>query len=451
MKKLFSLILAIMFTLIAFAGCGVEEDPSSNTITSSETAETSSKITTTSKPTSTSSKMQSSSSKKKKTYSKAETSSKEKNTYTEKEKIFYGKDPDLYKLSLNSKGNSARIAALMKKAQKGGKYKIAVIGGSISQGAGASDVAFSYGNLVNEWWCANFPNATFEFVNAGIGSTNPEMACYRMEEDLLKFNPDFVVVDFSVNSNNDDDAYNTVCSVIYRILSQKNSPAVMAIDFTNCRQGANYGKKPTEAGKPDWSNALKTYDLPSVSYHKYIWEKIDKKIIEWEDIGADYIHPNDNGHMVAANIITCYLENILNNLSKESTKVTAPPKPEVNRYLNLGYIVNTAKNVTMTGGFYSRDNTSATKRGWIYNKTKEDSSLTIPVPENKKLKIFIRFTDDEEGSITVTDANQKTRTIFSREAKNPALIDMGACTGSITFTPSKQTGEFIIYGIGVNK
>ena len=229
MKKILSLFLTSLLTVVAFAGCGAEENPSSdNTNTSSEmvtTSEISSEaVTTTSKaPTSTSSKKPSSSSKiKKPSSSREETSSEYEVVYSAKEKIYYGMDPDLYKLSLKYKGNSSRIAALMKKAQKGGNYKIAVLGGSISMGAGASSVYSSYGNLICEWWCANFPDATFEFVNAGIGSTNPEMACYRMGEDLLKFKPDFVVVDFTVNTYLDYDLTNTYSSILYKILSQKN-------------------------------------------------------------------------------------------------------------------------------------------------------------------------------------------------------------------------------------
>ena len=448
MKKLFSLILVSLLTALTFAGCGVEENPSSSTTTSVESV-TTSKVTT-SKPTS-SAKKQSSSSKKKKSSSKVATSSKKQPKYTKKQKVLYGLDPDLYSLSLKDEGNPARIAALMKKAQKGGSYKIAVFGGSISQGAGASSTYSSYGSLVCDWWYSNFPNADFEFVNGGLGSTNPEMACYRIEEDLLKFKPDFVVVDFSVNSSNDNDAYNTLCTILYKILSQENSPAVMSIDFTNCQQGANYGKKPTGNIKADWTNAIKAYNIPAMSYNKYVWSKIDKNIISWYDIGSDYIHPNDNGHMIAANIITCYLEKIMNNLSKQSTKITAPTKPETSKYLNLGYVTNAAKNVKLSGGFTARKNTSPATRGWSYTFTKDPSSLTVPIPANKSVEVFIEFDDDAEGSITITDNNQNTKTISSSEAKYPTLVNIGSKSGSITITPNMQYGGFRIFGIGINK
>lgn len=123
MKKLLSLFLVGLLSVITFAGCGGDENPSSAVDTSGESVITSKvsteTVTTTSTATSTSSKKApSSSSKVKKPSSKVETSSEEEIVYSAKEKIYYGMDPDLYKLSLKSKGNSARIAALMKKPKR---------------------------------------------------------------------------------------------------------------------------------------------------------------------------------------------------------------------------------------------------------------------------------------------------------------------------------------------
>lgn len=144
MKKIISILLVLVLVSLTVTACGTDK----------KTAEVSSDQVTTS------SKKESSSSKEKPS-SKAETSSKEEEIkLTELQKIYYGLDPDLYKLGLKNKGDSSRIAALMKKAQKGGNYKIAVLGGSISEGAGASSVYSSYGNLVREWWAGAFPSLT---------------------------------------------------------------------------------------------------------------------------------------------------------------------------------------------------------------------------------------------------------------------------------------------------
>ena len=461
MKKLLSLLLVSLLISVAFVGCKEEEvssvvNASSQNVTTSTNSESE---TVTSASLATSSNKPSSSSKPKKPASKVETttetSSEEEKVYSAKEKIYYGMDPDLYQLSLKNKGNSARIAALMKKAQKGGSYKIAVLGGSISQGAGTSNPDLCYGNLVCEWWSDNFPKASFEFVNAGIGATNPEMANYRIEADLLSFKPDFVVVDFTVNTYLDNNLYNTYSTLLYKILSQKNSPAVMSIDFTSCnREKHDYAsiyEKTTDVPNSKITKAVEAYDVPAVSYHNYVWEKINKRKISWRDIGFDYIHPNDNGHRLAASIIACYLKNIMENLSKQPTKITSPAKPESNDYFNLGYITNTAKGVKLSGGFSARNNMAASTRGWSYTLTSANSSLTIPIPANKAVKIFMVFDDGAEGQINITDSANKSKTISSSNAKTPTLVDVGMIEGNITLTPSMKKGGFTIYGIGIKK
>lgn len=469
MKKLVSLCLAAVLTVLTFAGCGGEETATNSNTTSEEVvtsenssseAEQSSKESSsskkkTSKPSS-SKKQKPSSSSKKSNSNKKPVSSEEdyqiEMNYTDKEIIYYGLDPDIYKIGLKNKGDSSRIAALMKKAKKGGHYKIAVLGGSISRGAGASSVYLSYGNLICEWWCGNFPDATFEFINAGFGSTNPEMACYRMGEDLLKQNPDFVVVDFTVNTYLDDNLYNTYSTILYKLLSQKNSPAVMSIDFTACdRTQHDYMMNYVKSGEPSYeiTKAVEDYNIPAMSYHKYIWNKIDNYDIGWRDIGSDYIHPNDNGHMVAANLITSHLKEVMNNLNKYSGKITAPKKPSNTNFLNLSYIINTAKGVTMSGGFDKKTGTLADGKGWTYKVNGEASKLTVPVTANKSIKVFMKIDEASNGTITVTDSNNKTYTIYSNEAATPTLVDIGAMSGKITFTPNFTTGGFTIYGIGI--
>lgn len=98
------------------------------------------------------------------------------------------------------------LAAVMKKAAKGEHVVIACIGGSITQGtissgSSDSDVPFkkSYADIFFEWWKDTFPEADFEFVNAGIGGTDSYLGVHRVNKDVLEYEPDLVLVEFSVN------------------------------------------------------------------------------------------------------------------------------------------------------------------------------------------------------------------------------------------------------------
>lgn len=76
-------------------------------------------------------------------------------------------------------GDTARLQQTLAKARRGEKVRLAVIGGSITQGAKASRPDKRYGNLVAAWWRAQFPRAEIEFVNAGIGATGSNFGALR--------------------------------------------------------------------------------------------------------------------------------------------------------------------------------------------------------------------------------------------------------------------------------
>lgn len=96
------------------------------------------------------------------------------------------------------------LAAVMKKAGSKEKVVIACIGGSITQGMisdGSSDAQLSfkkpYADIFFEWWTDTFPDTEFEFVNAGIGGTDSYLGVHRVKKDVLEYEPDLVLVEFS--------------------------------------------------------------------------------------------------------------------------------------------------------------------------------------------------------------------------------------------------------------
>lgn len=373
---------------------------------------------------------------------------------TKKQKVLAGLDETLYPNNLENAGNSARIANLMKKAEKGGHYVVAVLGGSISEGAGASSKKSCYGYLMSKWWEENFPNSTFTFVNAGIGSTNPEMACYRLESDLLQYNPDFVVIDFSVNTYLDGNLDNTYSSLIYRILSRSNSPAVLAIQFTHVdstlyKQGSY--KKAGTFPAAEIKNAVQDYQIPSLSYHNYVWYHIEKRTITWNDIGSDYIHPNDNGHCIAAALITAHLDYVKENMN---TLAGTPPtisKTPQSKYLNFGYFTTDSKNVT-SNGFSAKDtNNGATYHSWYTNKS--GSTITFTVPDGvKAIKVFLNF-NGNTGSVDVTSNGAKITSIACPSPSTPTLAQVSVTPNSkVTLTTNISGGNNLyLYGIGYSK
>ena len=68
-----------------------------------------------------------------------------------------GDEAALRTRSVVSGGDTARIQQAMDRARQGGPVTVAVIGGSITQGAKATRPENRYGNLVADWWRRGFP------------------------------------------------------------------------------------------------------------------------------------------------------------------------------------------------------------------------------------------------------------------------------------------------------
>ena len=102
--------------------------------------------------------------------------------------------------------DNAALAAVMKKAEAGEPVTIATIGGSITQGSisnGAKDSQIKakscYADIFFSWWKETFPQSEVTVVNAGIGATDSYLGVHRLKEDVLDYNPDLVLVEYSVN------------------------------------------------------------------------------------------------------------------------------------------------------------------------------------------------------------------------------------------------------------
>ena len=215
--------------------------------------------------------------------------------------------------SLVGTGDLSRVWQVMAKAQRGEKVTVAVIGGSITQGAKATKPELRYGNLVADWWRKAFPKAQIEFVNAGVGATGSNFASLRAQRDLLSHNPDFVVVEFGVNDGNTQAFAETLEGLIRQILKQPNQPAVVQL-FMMHTGGGNAQEWHSKVGAH--------YSLPIVSYRDALWPEIQAKRLAWETVMADEVHPNDCGHACAADFVDYLLE-----IAKKRMGASAAIKP----------------------------------------------------------------------------------------------------------------------------
>lgn len=227
--------------------------------------------------------------------------------------------PTMIANSVLNEGDRTRLARVIKKLQAGEEVTIAYLGGSITQGSSAGG-ELCYARLTTDWFIERFPDAKINYVNAGIGATGSYIGVHRADTDVLASDPDLVFIDFSVNDTYDRLATNkaTYESLIRKLWQHETAPAIVTVVMTQ--------EDGTSVQDAHYEIAAK-YDIPMISYRNAILDVIDKGYIVWDDISDDNIHPNVPGHAVLSQMITNYIQTVVDDADSIDTSAD-PALPE---------------------------------------------------------------------------------------------------------------------------
>lgn len=199
-----------------------------------------------------------------------------------------------------------RLKTIMQRAEQGEELVIAFLGGSITQGSLASTPEKTYAYRVFSWWKKTYPNAEFHFVNGGIGGTTSHYGVSRAVTDVLMYQPDFVVVDFSVNDDASPFFQETYEGVIRRLLTWDSRPAVLILNNVFYETGKNAQEYHNAVG--DW------YGVAHVSIRDTVWQQVQAGEYTVKELTPDGLHPNDLGHELVAAQITSFLQQVQESL-----------------------------------------------------------------------------------------------------------------------------------------
>lgn len=206
---------------------------------------------------------------------------------------------DLKKSVLN-KGNLYRLIHVMQNTARGKSVTIGFLGGSITQGCLSSTPETCYAYLVYKWWCERFPASHITYLNAGIGGTSSQFGVARADSDLLAKEPDLIIVEFSVNDDNNEHFLETYEGLIRKLYRSKSRPAVLIVNSVRYDNGENAQAQHLRIGRK--------YDIPCVSMKPCLYEKILDGTFTSRDITEDDLHPNDLGHRLMSEVIIDFLE-----------------------------------------------------------------------------------------------------------------------------------------------
>ena len=316
-----------------------------------------------------------------------------------------------FKNSIINTGNNARLKAVYDKLIAGEDITIVGFGGSITQGAGTTS-GKSYGEVVCKM-LDELGTGKVTYINKGIGATTSVYGVGRMGKAVIENNPDLVLLDFTINDQYVAD-YAYSYEALVRELAE-HEIATIAIMFGQRQYYTTSGIKKERNLRDMHLPSLIYYGIPTIDYYHPLWNYLDSNndgvnttadILQWgaDETGlwSDYIHPNTNGHRLAANAIVYYIKNIV-AFSNDS----AEPLPTELFFDNSNYYIGSVSYqsdgdllikgegyecITATTADPNGGTASANWKPWLINKGG-----------------YIEFTVSKAKSLSLIRANSNTQ------------------------------------------
>lgn len=198
--------------------------------------------------------------------------------------------------SILSTGTNGRLEKVLDKMKKGERVTVALIGGSVTEGAGAANYKECYGDRFAQDLQEAYPKADIHYVNAGLGGTPSSLGIIRYERDVIidGEEPDLVVIEFAVNDWQEATDGRAYESMIRKIMESDKDPAVVLL-FAVFQSKWNLQDNYIKMGE--------LYGLPMVSIKDAIVKPYADGEITDKQFFADEYHPTSYGHEIMADCL----------------------------------------------------------------------------------------------------------------------------------------------------
>ena len=254
------------------------------------------------------------------------------------ESMLVGEDESLNKDAIYNEGDLYRLAKAIKKSKSGKEVLIMFYGNSANTTSGCVDAP--YWSVFGEWWSSNIgPCRTVAVSMDNLTSID---ACMRVDQDVLRWKPDVVFLDFAVQ-----DAVASMASanahgydnLIRRILQSSTKPAVVSLILTGAEQ-KSFGMNAANADMFNTASKLQKqvasyHNIPIIDFETALWDNMvelvkvttqrEIPLMTWATVGENNVAMNDSGHAILQCAISYFVNKVNNKLNKVSTKDYAYP------------------------------------------------------------------------------------------------------------------------------
>lgn len=193
---------------------------------------------------------------------------------------------------------------------------VAYFGGSITEGAGASDAnKFCWRALTTAWLRERYPECEITEVQAAVSGTVSELGVYRCDTDLTSKKPDLVFYEYSVNDYESEYLEITNnAEATFRKIYKANPTADIIVLHTMMQVTSDA----LDAGYEYLSRSYHTivahhYNIPCFEIGEVLRAKIKADGGDWLKYTHEGIHPNDEGYAICFEGLKAWLQNHLDS------------------------------------------------------------------------------------------------------------------------------------------
>ncbi|MHA6531377.1 SGNH/GDSL hydrolase family protein [Paenibacillus sp. BAC0078] len=233
----------------------------------------------------------------------------------------------------NGGGNSSiaprrGLPGMRRKLAGNAPLTVAFLGGSITEGAGASDAdATSWRALTGQYLQTLYSDHPLRCINAGVGGTTSTFGAHRLQEHVLREGTvDLLFVEFSVNDGEDREESIRGMEGIVRQCRRLSPDTELIFIYTAAGKNLT-GYKPFNIAVHE--EVAEYYGIPSVDCAALVYSMIHTGRLDWKEFAPDGYHPLDAGHALYADLVRDYLEQALVQGSLQPDRLEEPAMPSV--------------------------------------------------------------------------------------------------------------------------
>lgn len=204
----------------------------------------------------------------------------------------------------------AGLKRFKRRAHAGEPLAVAFLGGSITEGAGASEGdTTSWRALTGAYLANRFGAERVSLINAGVGGTDSSFGAARLREHVWNLGSiDLLFVEFAVNDGEDRAESLRGMEGIVRQVRRHAPTADICFVYTAADKNLTPGVPFNIAVHEE---VAVHYGIPSVSFAAGVRKAIDAGEADWGALAGDRVHPNDEGHALYASFMRGYLAEAL--------------------------------------------------------------------------------------------------------------------------------------------